>query len=408
MRPLDGTTVLDLTRVLAGPYCTMLLADMGARVIKIERPGRGDDTREWGPPFVGGESSYFLTVNRNKESVAVDFKHPEGRHIIDQLLARADVLVENFEPGTLDAIGLGYTDVAARHPRLIYCSITGYGLTGPQRDRPGYDAVAQAEGGLMSLTGPEGGEPYRLGVAIADIAAGLFAAQGITLAMLARARTGQGQLVDVSLLDSVAALLTYQAGIYFRTGTAPVRTGNRHPSIAPYDTFAASDGTLVLAVGNDEQWRTFCAVVGLDDCAADPLFATNAARVEHYGLLQSRVAHLLGQRSRQSWIDELVPAGVPCAAVKTLDEVMTDPQLLAREMIERVVHPSAGPIDLLGIPIKLSATPGGVSAPPPRLGEHTVSVLEHDLGMPSADIARLGRAAVVEIAPPLSGHTIRR
>jgi crotonobetainyl-CoA:carnitine CoA-transferase CaiB-like acyl-CoA transferase len=408
MRPLDGTTVLDLTRVLAGPYCTMLLADMGARVIKIERPGRGDDTREWGPPFVGGESSYFLTVNRNKESVAVDFKHPEGRRIIDQLLARADVLVENFQPGTLDAIGLGYTDVAARHPRLIYCSITGYGLTGPQRDRPGYDAVAQAEGGLMSLTGPEGGDPYRLGVAIADIAAGLFAAQGITLAMLARARTGQGQLVDVSLLDSVAALLTYQAGIYFRTGTAPVRTGNRHPSIAPYDSFAASDGTLVLAIGNDEQWRTFCLVAGLDDCAADPAFATNAARVEHYDLLQPRIAHLLGQRSRQSWIDRLTPAGVPCAAVRTLDEVMTDPQLLAREMIERVEHPSAGPIDLLGIPIKLSATPGGVSAPPPRLGEHTVSVLEHDLGMPSADIARLGRAAVVEIAPLLSGHTIRR
>ena len=408
MRPLDGITVLDLTRVLSGPYCTMMLADMGARVIKIERPGGGDGTRAWGPPFVGGESSYFLTINRNKESVAVDFKRPEGRRIIDQLVARADVLVENFQPGTLDAIGLGYKDLAARHPRLIYCSITGYGLTGPQRDRPGYDAVAQAEGGLMSLTGPEGGAPFRLGVAIADIAAGLFAAQGITLAMLARARTGEGQLVDVGLLDSVVALLTYQAGIYFRSGTAPVRTGNRHPSIAPYDTFATADGTLVLAVGNDEQWRTFCALVGLDDLATDPASATNAARVEHYGLLQPRIARVLGQRSRQSWIDRLVPAGVPCAAVRTLDEVMTDPQLLAREMIERVEHPSAGPIDLLGLPIKLSATPGSVSAPPPRLGEHTASVLEHDLGMPPADIARLGREAVVEIAPPLSRHPMRR
>ena len=408
MRPLDGITVLDLTRVLSGPYCTMMLADMGARVIKIERPGGGDGTRAWGPPFVGGESSYFLTINRNKESVAVDFKRPEGRRIIDQLVARADVLVENFQPGTLDAIGLGYKDLAARHPRLIYCSITGYGLTGPQRDRPGYDAVAQAEGGLMSLTGPEGGAPFRLGVAIADIAAGLFAAQGITLAMLARARTGEGQLVDVGLLDSVVALLTYQAGIYFRTGTAPVRTGNRHPSIAPYDTFATADGTLVLAVGNDEQWRTFCALVGLDDLATDPASATNAARVEHDGLLQPRIARVLRQRSRQSWIDRLVPAGVPCAAVRTLDEVMTDPQLLAREMIERVEHPSAGPIDLLGLPIKLSATPGSVSAPPPRLGEHTASVLEHDLGMPPADIARLGREAVVEIAPPLSRHPMRR
>ena len=400
MRPLDGTTILDLTRVLSGPYCTMLLADMGARVIKIERPGRGDDTREWGPPFVGGESSYFLTVNRNKESVAVDFKHPEGRRIIDRLLTGADVLV--------DAIGLGYKDLAGAHPRLIYCSISGYGATGPQRDRPGYDAIAQAEGGLMSLTGPEGGEPYRLGVAIADIAAGLFAAQGITLALLARARTGQGQLVDVGLLDSVASLLTYQAGIYFRTGTAPQRTGNRHPSIAPYDTYATADGTLVLAVGNDDQWQAFCGLVGLGDLATDPAFATNAARVDHYDRLQPRIARVLGQRNRQSWIDILVPAGVPCAAVKTLDEVMTDPQLLAREMIERVEHPSAGPIDVLGLPIKLSATPGSVLTPPPRLGEHTENVLEHDLGMLPADIARLGRDAVVEIAPPLSDRASRR
>jgi crotonobetainyl-CoA:carnitine CoA-transferase CaiB-like acyl-CoA transferase len=408
MRPLDGITVLDLTRILSGPYCTMMLADMGARVIKIERPGSGDDTRAWGPPFVGGESSYFLTVNRSKESVAVDFKRPEGRAIVDQLLARADVLVENFRPGTLDAIGLGYTAVAERHPRLIYCSITGYGLTGPQRDRPGYDAIAQAEGGLMSLTGPEGGEPHRLGVAIADMAAGMFAVQGITLAMLALARTGRGQLVDVSLLDSVAALLTYQAGIYFRTGTAPTRTGNRHPSIAPYDTFAAADGTLVLAVGNDGQWRTFCARSGLDDLAADPAFATNAARVEHYDALRPKIASRVARHSRQWWIDLLVAAGVPCAAVKTIDEVMSDPQLLAREMIERVQHPSAGPIDLPGIPVKLSATPGSVSAPPPRLGEHTVSVLEHDLGLSPADIERLSRSAVIEIAPPLSGHTTRR
>jgi len=401
MRPLDGTTVLDLTRVLSGPYCTMMLADMGARVIKIERPGRGDDTRAWGPPFVGGESSYFLTINRNKESVAIDFKHPEGRRLIDQLLERADVLVENFQLGTLDALGLGYNDLAPTHPRLIYCSITGYGQTGPQRDRPGYDAVAQAEGGLMSLTGPQGGDPYRLGVAIADIAAGLFAAQGITLAMLARARTGQGQLVDISLLDSVAALLTYQAGIYFRTGTAPQRTGNRHPSIAPYDSFAAADGTLVLAIGNDAQWQTFCGLVGLKDLALDPAFATNAGRVGHYDRLQPSIAAVIGQQRRQFWIETLVPAGVPCAAVRTLDEVMADPQLLAREMIERVEHPSAGPIDVSGVPIKLSATPGSVMSPPPRLGEHTASVLQHDLGLQPSDIARLGRDAVIEIAPPL-------
>jgi formyl-CoA transferase/CoA:oxalate CoA-transferase len=218
MRPLDGITVVDLTRVLSGPYCTMLLADMGARVIKIERPGTGDDTRAWGPPFVKGESSYFLSINRNKESVALDFKEPRGRALLDGLIARADVLVENFHPGTLEALGLGYAALADRDPRLVYCSITGFGATGPLRHRPGYDAVVQAEGGLMSLTGPADGDPYRLGVAIADIAAGMFAAQGIALALLVRERTGKGQFVDIGMLDSVASLLTYQAGIYFATG----------------------------------------------------------------------------------------------------------------------------------------------------------------------------------------------
>ena len=243
-RPLDGVTVLDLTRVLSGPFCTMLLADMGASVIKIERPGRGDDTRAWGPPFINGESSYFLSINRNKQSVALDFKRPEGRAVLDRLVAKADVLVENFQAGTLDRMGLGYTDLCGRHPELIYCSITGYGLTGPNHDRPGYDAIIQAEGGLMSVTGAEGGEPFRLGVPIADLATGMYAAQGITLALLARHRTGRGQHVDVSMLDSVASLLTSQAGIYFATGAAPNRQGNRHPSIAPYDAFPAADGTL--------------------------------------------------------------------------------------------------------------------------------------------------------------------
>ncbi|MDO8836562.1 MAG: CoA transferase, partial [Vicinamibacterales bacterium] len=310
--PLDGLTVLDLTRVLSGPYCTMMLADMGARVIKIERPGSGDDTRAWGPPFVGGESSYFLSINRNKESVALDFKHPEGRRILDALIARADILVENFAPGTLDRLGLGYEAIAAIHPRLVYASITGFGTTGPLRDRPGYDAVVQAEGGLMSLTGPGDGEPYRLGVAIADIVAGLFATQGILLAMLVRERTGRGQHVDVGMLDSVVSLLTYQAGIYFTTGRTPMRSGNRHPSIAPYDTFEAADGTLVLAVGNDAQWRTFCRVC--DDAALDSSrFGTNADRVRHDAELRPLLARVLATRTRQAWIDCLVPAGVPCA-----------------------------------------------------------------------------------------------
>jgi crotonobetainyl-CoA:carnitine CoA-transferase CaiB-like acyl-CoA transferase len=396
MRPLDGLTVLDMTRVLSGPYCTMLLADMGADVIKIERPGTGDDTRAWGPPFVGGESSYFLSINRNKRSVALDFKHPDGRRVLDALIAKADVLVENFAPGTLEAQGLGYDALALRHPKLVYASITGFGMTGPLRDRPGYDAVVQAEGGLMSLTGPGDGDPYRLGVAIADIAAGLYAAQGITLALLVRERTGKGQYVDISMLDSVASLLTYQAGIYFTTGHTPTRTGNRHPSIAPYDTFPAEDGTLVLAVGNDGQWRTLCDVLRLPSLASDARFHTNAGRVEHYADLRPALERVLRTRSRQEWIDSLVPAGVPCAAVRSLDEVLLDPQLLARHMVDVLDHPSAGALRVLGVPVKLSDTPGSVRTPPPRLGEHTAAILGSMVGMPDAAIDALAQAGVVD------------
>ena len=284
--PLHGLLVVDLTRVLSGPYCTMQLADMGARVIKIEQPGRGDDTRGWGPPFVGEESAYFLSINRNKESLTLDLKQPGARRILEQLLDRADVLVENFRPGTMDRLGFGYESVAARWPRIVYCSISGFGQTGPRRDQPGYDAVIQAEAGLMSITGEAGGPALRLGVAIADIVSGMFAAQGIAMALLARARSGRGQLVDVGMLDATAALLTYQAANYFVTGRAPERLGNRHPTIVPYETFDAADGEFVLAVGNDDLWRRFCKVAGLPDLAADTRFATNRARVEHYDALK--------------------------------------------------------------------------------------------------------------------------
>jgi crotonobetainyl-CoA:carnitine CoA-transferase CaiB-like acyl-CoA transferase len=397
MRPLDGLTVLDLTRVLSGPYCTMLLGDMGARVVKVERPGAGDDTRAWGPPFVGGESSYFLSINRNKESVALDFKHPDGRRVLDALIARADVLVENFAPGTLDRLGLGYAELAARHPRLVYASITGFGATGPRRDRPGYDAVVQAEGGLMSLTGPADGEPYRLGVAIADIVAGLFAVQGITLALLVRERTGKGQYVDVGMLDAVVSLLTYQAGIHFTTGATPRRAGNRHPSIAPYDTYAASDGTLVLAVGNDGQWQTFCRLTGETALGSDERFTTNAARVLHEPQLRAVLARLMVTRARHEWIELLVPAGVPCASVRTLDEVLRDPQVAAREMIQVIDHPAAGALTLLGIPIKLSDTPGAIRRPPPRLGEHTAAVLVELAGLTETEVGTLAGAGVVGV-----------
>jgi crotonobetainyl-CoA:carnitine CoA-transferase CaiB-like acyl-CoA transferase len=393
--PLDGVTVLDLTRVLSGPYCTMLLADMGARVIKIEQPGRGDDTRGWGPPFLGSESAYFLSINRNKESLTLDLKSEDGRAILERLLARADVLVENFRPGTMERLGFGYEAMAPRHPSLIYCSISGFGRTGPRRDQPGYDAVMQGEGGLMSITGERDGPPLRLGVAISDIVSGMFAAQGIAMALLARHRTGRGQHVDIGMLDATAALLTYQAAIYFATGASPVRLGNRHPTIVPYETFPASDGDIVLAVGNDELWRSFCRATGLSELADDPRFATNRARVQYYDALKPQIDARLRTRTRADWIAVLAAAGVPCGSVRAIADVLTDPQLDARDMIAAVEHASLGPLRTLGIPIKLSGTPGRVRTAPPTLGQHTDRILHDDLGLSGDDIARLRAGGVV-------------
>ena len=400
MPPLDGILVLDLTRVLSGPYCTMLLGDMGARVIKIEQPGKGDDTRAWGPPFLypsghtppaggpegAGESAYFLSINRNKESVTLDFKHAGGRAILERLVEKADVLVENFRPGTLTRLGLDYESLGSRFPRLVYCSISGFGQTGPRSKQPGYDAVIQGEGGLMSITGAADGPPYRLGVAIADIASGMFAAYGVALALFARERTGRGQQVDLAMLDAVAALLSYQAGNFFASGRVPARLGNRHPSIVPYEVFAASDGDFVLAVGNDEQWKTFCAVAEL---ACVERFGTNRQRVTGYDELRPIVAAALGTRPRRYWIERLSAAGVPCGSVRNLQEVFDDPQLAAREMVTRLEHAVAGPLQLLGVPVKLSDTPGGVRTAPPTLGQHTDAVLRNDLGLPAAEIDRL-------------------
>lgn len=393
--PLDLITILDLSRVLAGPFCTMLAADMGARVIKIEHPAHGDDTRAWGPPFVEGESAYYLSINRNKESVALDFKAPDGRRLLDRLIAKADVVVENFRAGTLDAMGLGYRDLAAVHPQLIYVSISGFGHTGPRRLEAGYDAVAQAEGGLMSVTGAPEGPAVRLGVAIADLASGMYAFQGLLLALIARGATGRGQHVDVGLLDSVASLLTYQAHRYFATGEAPVRTGNRHPAIAPYETFDARDGVLVLAVGNDDQWRTFCASAGLDELRRDARFTTNADRVRQYAELRPIVSRAIAEHTLDEWIQRLRDAGVPCGAVRSVAEALADPQILAREMVQTVGHPTIGALQTLGIPVKLSDTPGAIRSAPPRLGEHTRAVLEHDLGVQSEEISRLVQARTI-------------
>lgn len=392
MTPLHSVFVLDLTRVLSGPYCTMMLGDLGARVVKVEQPGKGDDTRAWGPPFQGQESAYFLSVNRNKESLTLDFKHPEGRDLLERLIARADVLVENFRPGAMSRLGLDAATLTTKYPRLVYCSISGFGQTGPRAKEPGYDAVMQGEGGLMSITGPPDGPSYRLGVAIADIVTGMFAAQGVTAALLARERTGRGQVVDIGMLDSVAALLTYQAGIHFATDTAPGRLGNRHPTIVPYETFTASDGEFVLAVGNDELWRRFCEVAGLD---LDERFATNRQRVSGYSELRPILAERLATRPRAAWIAALTDAGVPCGSVRDLSELFADPQVAARAMVEKVTHAALGSIRVLGTPLKLSDTPAAIHAAPPVLGQHTSSILTNDLQLAPEVIEALRAKGVI-------------
>ena len=391
---LDGITVLDLTRVLSGPYCTMMLADMGARVIKVEQPGKGDDTRGWGPPFQNGESSYFLSINRNKESVTLNLKHPEGRRVLEALIEKSDVLVENFRPGTLDKMGLGYEALSKQRPDLVYCSISGFGQTGPRRREPGYDAVMQGEGGLMSITGANDGPSYRLGVAIADIVSGMFSAYGIAVALLARHRTGRGQFVDVGMLDAVTALLTYQAGIYFATETAPPRLGNRHPTIVPYETLEAEDGDLVVAVGNDQLWKTFCGVLELDTLANDARFQTNKDRVSSHDELRPLLVERLKTRPAAEWLSKLKEAGVPCGGVRDLDQLFSDPQIIERAMVVALEHPAAGLIQQLGVPIKLGDTPGAVRTPPPLLGEHTDAILR-ELGMSIEEVEALKQSGAV-------------
>jgi crotonobetainyl-CoA:carnitine CoA-transferase CaiB-like acyl-CoA transferase len=386
--PLEGITVVDFTRVLSGPYCTMQLADMGARVIKIEHPGKGDDTRAWGPPFVGAESAYFLSINRNKESLTLDLKSPGAGRVLDALLDRADVVVENFRPGTMERLSLDYATLEERYPRLVYCSISGFGQTGPRRKEAGYDAVMQAEGGLMSITGSVEGPAYRLGVAISDIAAGMFATQGIAFALFARERTGRGQNVDIAMLDTTAALLTYQAGIYFATGTTPPRMGNRHPTIVPYETLEASDGEFVVAVGNDDQFRRFCQVLGTPQLGTDEKFATNRGRVANYAELRPILSERLSTKTRGEWVTLLKGAGVPCGSVRAVAETLEDPQLAARDMIKQLEHAAAGAITVLGVPIKLSDTPGAVRTPPPTLGQHTDPILRQ-LGLSDQEILRL-------------------
>ncbi|MCS6827552.1 MAG: CoA transferase [Caldilinea sp.] len=387
--PLSDVCVLDLSRILAGPYCTMVLADYGADVIKIEEPLTGDGTRAWGPPWVGDQSAYFLAANRNKRSVAVDLKHPEGRRIVHELAKRADVVIENFKVGGAEKLGIDYATLSALNPRLIYCSITGYGQTGPYKDRAGYDFIIQAEGGVMSITGPEEGEPYKVGVAIADITAGLFAATAILTALHERERSGKGQAIDVALLDAQIAWLANVAQNYLATGEPPKRYGNAHPSIVPYETFPTADGRIAVGVGNDVQFRKLCEAAGRPELAEDTRFCTNRARVEHRKTLIPLLQELFRTRTSKEWLSLLTASGVPAGPINDVAAALNDPQVRARGMVQEVDHPTLGRIRLLGPVAKFSRTPAQIRHAPPPLGYHTDEVLRDLLGYSAAQIAAL-------------------
>ncbi len=375
--PLDGIRVLDLSRVLAGPYATMLLGDMGAEVVKVERPGGGDDTRRFGPPYVGGVSTYYLSINRSKRSIALDLKHPDGQAVLWRLVEWADVLVENFRPGTLDRLGFGYDACAARNPRLVYCSISAYGHEGlpDWSRRPGYDVILQGVGGIPSLTGPPDGPPFKVGASIADVVSGMNAFQGILLALYARQRSDRGQHVDCAMLDGQVALLTYLSSAWLNAGIEPPRMGNRHLSIAPYSSYRAADGWMNLGVANEALWARFCQAAGCERLRDDPRFASNDVRVENVEDLDTELAQVFEKRTVSSWLEVFDAAGVPAGPVLTVPQAMAHPQLEARDMIVAMSHPEAGPLRLVGPPIKLGETPARPHLPPPGLGAHTDEVL---------------------------------
>jgi formyl-CoA transferase len=397
---LDGYRVLDLTRVLAGPWATQSLADLGAEVIKVERPGQGDDTRSWGPPFLKDrdgrdtrDAAYYLACNRGKKSLTLDIASPEGRSIARSLALKSDVVVENFKVGDLARHGLDYASLAQANPGIVYCSITGFGQDGPYRDRPGYDFMVQGLGGLMSVTGERddlpGGGPQKVGVAVSDLFTGMYAATAILAALLHRGKTGVGQHIDMALLDVQVAMLANLSSAYFASGEAPQRMGNAHQAIVPYHVFRARDDFLIVAVGNDTQFAKFCAVIGAPEWAADPRFATNPQRVRHRDLLVAMISERMRARSAREWLELLEPSGVPCGPINDLAQVFADPQVRHRAMRVTAPHPAAGEVHMVANPIKFSATPIPHDRPPPLLGEHTEEVLRGVLGMQAGEIAAL-------------------
>jgi len=394
VKPLDGIRVVDLSRILAGPYCSMLLSDFGAEIVKIENPNKGDDTRAYGPPFLDGESVYFLSINRGKKSLTLNLKTPEARDVLTKLIQRSDVLLENFRRDFLPSLGFGYEEVARLNPKIIYASVTGYGHTGPWAERPGYDLAVQGQGGIMSLTGDPNGPPYKTGTSLADITAGIYATLGILLALQARQRTGQGQKVDVSLLDGQVSFLTYQAGIYFGTGKSPTRKGNRHPTIVPYETFKASDRYFNLAIGNDRLWQQFCDLLGRPDVKTHKKFATNPKRVQNHDELYTVLEKVFAQKTADEWLALFEKNGLPCGPIFSVAEVLEHPQVRAREMVVERPHPKLKSVKMTGVPVKLSATPGEAGAAPPLLGQHTEDVLR-ELGYSGGQLADFKKRGVI-------------
>jgi crotonobetainyl-CoA:carnitine CoA-transferase CaiB-like acyl-CoA transferase len=402
--PLAGLRVFDLSRILAGPTCTQLLGDLGADVIKIERPGAGDDTRKWGPPYLRGkdgkdtgESAYYLASNRNKRSVTIDIAKPEGQALAKRLIAKCDIMIENFKAGDMARYGLGYADLQDALPALIYCSISGFGQTGPYAPRAGYDMLAQGIGGMMSVTGEPDRPPMKVGVGIADVMCGMYATSAILAALHYRDKTGAGQYIDLSLLDTQVAWLVNVGLNYLTSGQVPQRVGNEHPNIVPYNVLPSSDGFIILAVGNDAQYRKFCEFGGASELATDPRVLTNELRVKNRRALYELLPEVTRRKTQGEWIDGLAKLGVPCSPVNTVDQVFADPQVRHRQMQISMAHPlsASGTVDLIGNPIKYSGTPVDYALPPPSCGQHTDEVLQELLAMPAAEIAGLRDRGIV-------------
>jgi formyl-CoA transferase len=385
---LSGIKVLDLCRVVSGPFATMHLGDLGADVVKIEDPRNGDESRRYGPPFIAGESAYFLSVNRNKRSCTVDLKSNAGRDVILALARVADVVVENFRPGTLDKWGLSFDALRAENPQLILCSITGFGRSGPDADRPGYDLILQGESGVMDITGAADGPPMKVGTSIADLVTGLYASQSVLAALMKRMRTGKGGRVDVSMLDAMASLLTFNAGMYFASGESPKRRGNAHPTISPYETFPASDGWINVGVANDKFWSSLCDAIGQNNLLADPRFDSAPNRASNRVVLAEILQPIFARKPRSEWLETLRVAGIPCGAIKTVGEVCETPQLNERGMVQTLRHPASGDLRFIARPIRFDEMPPAASSPPPMLGEHTAEILSEWLGWTQQDLGR--------------------